>query len=106
MTTSYDKQKKTHYDLLNVGLRAQATAVGMVQIAIELRRANVLDEEAIDRIKNAIADEVSLNAPRSMGIQDYRLEIMTRLDRLFAGEEEVGATSPLSFETAEGHTAQ
>jgi hypothetical protein len=99
VSTSYDERKKLHYDLLNVELRAQATAVGMVQICIELRRANVLDESAIERIKNAIADEVSLNAPRSIGIQDYRHDIKNRLDRLFAGEQQVGPADAMSFNT-------
>jgi hypothetical protein len=98
LTTSYDERKKLHYDLLNVELRAQATAVGVVQICIELQRANVLDQAAIERIKDAIADEVSLNAPRSIGIHEYRSEIKARLDRLFTGEEMVGSAAAMSFD--------
>lgn len=104
MTTFYEKQKKLHFDLSNVGLRAQATAVGLVQLCIELRRANVLDEPAIDRIKGAVADQISLNAPRSIASQDYRRDIETRLDQLFAGEQEVGSADALSFGRQEpGH---
>lgn len=97
MTPDYAKQKKLHFDLTNVGLRAQATAVGLVQLCIELRRAGVLDEEAVDRIKGAIADNVSLSAPRNMGAAQYRSEIKTRLDRLFAGEQEIGSAEDLAF---------
>ncbi len=97
MTTPYDKQKKLHFEVTNVGLRAQATAVGLVQLCRELHRANVLDEPALERIKNAIADDVSVTAPRALASQDYRVEIKTRLDRIFAGEQEIGSAEALSF---------
>lgn len=97
MTTSYEKQKKLNHDLMNVGLRAQATAVGLVQLCIELRRANVLDEAATERIKDAIADQVSVAAPRGAAGRGYREDIRARLDRLFAGEQEVGSAEALSF---------
>ncbi|HWK35103.1 hypothetical protein [Sphingomonas sp.] len=97
MTQPYQKQRKLHFDLTNVGLRAQATAVGLVQLCIELQRANVLDGQAVERIKNAIADEVSLAAPRSIASTKYRSEIKTRLDQLFAGEHEVGSAEALAF---------
>ena len=53
MATGTDKQKKLHYELSHVGLRAQATAVGLLQLCHELRRVNVIDEAAIDRIVDA-----------------------------------------------------
>lgn len=97
MTMPNEKQKRLHFDVTNVGLRAQATAVGLVQLCLELRRANVLDEPAIERIKDAIADEVSVTAPRPLASRQYRGEIRTRLDRLFAGEQEVGSAEALAF---------
>ncbi len=106
MTTTFDKQKELHYDLLNVGLRAQATAVGLVQTCIELRRANMLDGSAVERIKDAIADEVSLNAPRGIQRHEYRRDIKARLDRLFAGEQEVGSADALFFNAPQDGTAQ
>lgn len=106
MTSAYDKQKKLHFDLSMVGLRAQATAVGLVQLCVELRRANVLDEPAIERIKDAVADEISVSAPRAVAQHDYRREVRTRLDRLFAGEEDVGSAKALSFGAAEDDTAR
>ncbi len=99
MSGPEDKQKKMHHDLMHVGLRAQATAVGLVQLCIELRRAQVVDEDAIQRIKKAIADEISLGAPRSYTRENYRREVLARLDRLFAGEQEVGSAEALSFST-------
>lgn len=97
MNMPYEKQKKLHFDVTNVGLRAQATAVGLVQLCLELRRTNILDEAAIERIKNTIADEVSVTAPRALASQRYRGEVKTRLDKLFAGGHEVGSAEALSF---------
>nr|WP_010162799.1 MULTISPECIES: hypothetical protein [unclassified Sphingomonas] len=94
---AYDKQKRLHFDLTNVGLRAQATAVGLVQLCQELRRANVLDDPAMARIKDAIADELSVTAPRSLSAKGYRGEVRARLDRIFEGEQQVGPAEALSF---------
>lgn len=97
MTSPFEKQKRLHFDVTNVGLRAHATAVGLVQLCIELQRAKLLDEEAMDRIKLAIADEVSVAAPRAVSCQSYRHDIKARLDRLFGGEHEVGSADALAF---------
>ena len=97
MPTSTDKQRKMHYDLTNVGLRAQATAGGLVQLCIELRRANVIGQPAIERIKGAIADEITLTAPRAMSKDAYGKDVRARLDRIFAGEEEVGPADLLAL---------
>jgi hypothetical protein len=101
MTTPYEKQKRLHFDLTTVGLRAQATAVGLVQLCQELRRANLLEEAAIARIKDAIASEVSVTAPRALKTVEYRREIRSRLDRIFDGQEEVGSAEALSFGATE-----
>lgn len=101
MSSSEDKQKRLHHELEHVGLRAQATAVGFLQLCIELRRTKVIDEQAIDRIKSAIADEISVGAPRSFSRQAYRREVQARLDRLFSGEQEVGPAQALAFEEPE-----
>lgn len=97
MTTPHEAQKRLHFDLANVGLRAHATAVGLVQLCIELQRTGVLDAPSVERIKDAIADEVSLGAPRSIGSHAYRSDIRARLDRLFAGGQEVGSADALAF---------
>jgi len=97
MNDALEKQKRLHFDLMNVGLRAQATAAGLVQLCIELRAQGVLDEGALERIKSAIADDVSISAPRGTTSRQYRQDIKSRLDRLFAGSEEVGSAEALSF---------
>lgn len=82
--------KKSHYELTNVGLRAQATAAGLVQLCKELRVAGVLGEEAIDRIKAAVANEIAICAPRTANLARVRKDAQERLDRIFAGDEELG----------------
>ena len=58
---------KEVHDLINfVGLRAQATAVGLIQLTAELAKAGVLQEDAVTRIKSAIADELELSRPSTV----------------------------------------
>ncbi len=47
MDSRLEKQRRLHFDLINVGLRAQATAAGLVRLCIELRDADILTEEAL-----------------------------------------------------------
>lgn len=90
-------QRDMHFELVNVGLRAQATAAGFVQLCKELRHSGALDDPAIDRIKTAIADEVALTCPRSIPRPQFRNDVCRRLDALFAGEETVGDAEGLRF---------
>jgi hypothetical protein len=71
--------------------------VGLVQLCHELQRTNVLDEPAIGRIKDAIADELAVTTPRPIASHEHRQDIKARLDRLFAGEQEVGSADALAF---------
>lgn len=92
-----EEDKRLHYDLGNVGLRAQATAAGLLQLCAELRDAGVLGEEAIERIKERIARDITLSAPKSTTPEAYKREVRGRLDRLFAGCESVGSADALAF---------
>lgn len=82
--------RKMHHALDFIGMRAHATAVGVVQLSIELRRANVIDEAALGRIKDAIAHDIALGRPRSAAREAYQTDLRARLDRVFAGELPVG----------------
>jgi hypothetical protein len=86
----YAEDKRLHDTIDLIGLRAQATSVGLIQLSIELQRAGVLDEAAVGRVKQAIAKEICLNAPKSVPLERFRENLHRRLDRLFAGEEELG----------------
>lgn len=91
----YTDEQRLHDAVGFVGLRAQATAVGLLQLSLELRRAGVIDEDAISRIKEAIAKDISLSCPRSTPKFEFLGNIRRRLDRLFAGEGVVGNASTL-----------
>lgn len=86
-----------HYELKDVGLRAQATAAGLVQLCKELQAAGVLDGIAITRIKDSIADEIALTAPRSVRREEFRRDVCSRLDGLFGGNQEIGTGEGLAF---------
>ena len=95
MTNINDKQKRLHNDVTNVGLRAQATAAGLIQLCIELKSTNILSEESLTRIKKAIGDELAIGPYRRTASRDQRSEIDDRLDRLFAGEQKLGPAEDL-----------
>ncbi|MGY2735864.1 hypothetical protein [Sphingomonas sp. UYP23] len=81
---------KEVHDLISfVGLRAHATAVGLLQLSAELVKAGVLQEDAVTRIKAAIADELELSRPSTVSKAEFDRTTRRRLDRLFAGEEKL-----------------
>ena len=83
-------EKKLHETLGFIGVRAHATAVGLLQLSMELRRACVIDDDAVARIKDAMAKDLLLSRPRHADQNAYEETLRARLDRLFAGEEQVG----------------
>lgn len=91
----YSDEQRLHDAVGFVGLRAQATAVGLLQLSLELRRAGVIDEAAVSRIKEAIAKDISLTCPRSTPKVAFMANIRRRLDRLFAGQGFVGNAGSL-----------
>jgi len=91
MDSTENRKLREAVDLL--GLRAQATAVGFVQLALELQRAGVLDDAALGRIKDAICGDIMLSKPSSVEREEYERSIRRRLDALFQGREPVGKTS-------------
>ena len=92
-----ENEKNLHHELAYVGLRAQATAGGVLQLTIELQRAKLLEADAVTRIKTAICNEIALHAPRSITPETYRKDIEARLDRLFSGQERIGPASDLAI---------
>jgi hypothetical protein len=84
------EEGRVHEAIGFVGLRAHATAVGLLQLSAELVRAGVIDEAAITRIKDAIARDISLSRPRSASKEEYEATVRRRLDALFSGRETLG----------------
>jgi hypothetical protein len=83
-------ERRLHQTVSLVGLRAQATAIGLIQLTTELKRAGVLDEGAVERIKCAIARDLMLSPPASVKKSEFESWVHRRLDALFACEEEMG----------------
>lgn len=92
MEPSETRKLRESIDLL--GIRTQAAAVGMIQIAIELRRAGMLDEAAIGRVKDAILGDLMLSRPPSGDPAGYEQSLRKRLDALFTGRESMGGKPP------------
>lgn len=80
--------KQLHDTLGFVGLRAQATAVGLLQLTAELVKAGVLDDDAVGRIKTAIFDDLALTRPMSQAKTGYEAILKRRLDQLFSTNDE------------------
>ncbi|WP_176594112.1 hypothetical protein [Sphingobium sp. EM0848] len=95
-------QKKLHYDLTNVGLRAQATAAGLLQLCRELQQTGALDNNAIDRIKGVITHEIMECAPRAIRKEAMQREVQDRIDRLFAAQEHLGPGGEVAFGPSDG----
>jgi hypothetical protein len=89
-----EDERRLHETISFLGLRAQATAVGLLQLSAELVRAGVLQEDAVGRIKEAIAKDIALSRPRSAPREDYERSIRERLDALFAGKESLSESPP------------
>ncbi|MGZ3377242.1 MAG: hypothetical protein ACXU8S_11645 [Phenylobacterium sp.] len=87
------EELRLHETVSFVGLRAQATAVGLLQLSAELVRAGVLDKAAVDRIKDAIAKDISLSRPRSVSRDEYMGLVRQRLDGLFDSKDSAQAAA-------------
>lgn len=85
------EQRRLHQNVDLLGLRAQATTVGLLALTTELVRSGAIDFKAVDRIKDAIAKELMLNPPSGVRRSEYEGWVRGRLDALFACDEPVGA---------------
>ncbi len=75
--------RRLNSELGLVGLRAHATAVGLLQLCTELLDAGVLDSAAITRIKSAIADQITVSYTSHRGREAFEESLHRRLDNLF-----------------------
>lgn len=88
--------EREHGALTFVGLRAQATATGLIQLCAELRCAGVLGDDAIGRIKQAIINDLIVSSPSFRRSNEIERAMRRRLDDVFtrriasgAGRQEV-----------------
>lgn len=75
--------KDLHRTLEFIGLRAQATSVGLIQLCAELVKAGILDDSAVQRIKDAIYREITVTRPRSASNAEFDKTLKQRLDAIF-----------------------
>ena len=68
-----------------LGLRAPATAAGLLQLTAELVRAGVLERCAADRVKDAMACDLVMSRPRMAWKNEFEASVRRELDRVFEG---------------------
>ncbi|TFI59949.1 hypothetical protein E2493_01480 [Sphingomonas parva] len=88
MDAGPDEAQQLHDTLEFIGLRAHATTVGLLQLCSELVRAGVIDLEAVERIKNAIHQEITLAHRRGHGREEFAMTLKQRLDAIFPHGEQ------------------
>lgn len=88
-----EQARELHNTLEFIGLRAQATTVGLLQLCTELVRVGVLDDAAIQRIKDAIRRELTVTRARGHFRDQFEETLKQRLDAVFprAGDAQRGA---------------
>lgn len=78
-----EQARELHRTLEFIGLRAQATTVGLLQLCAELVDAGALGDEAVTRIKEAIFREIAVNNPRGYNRDEFERTLRERLDAIF-----------------------
>lgn len=83
---------RLHTCLDYIGLRAQATSVGLLQLCAELVAVGVLDDKAVERIKNAIASDITVSRKAKYGQAEFDMLLRQRLDSIFpsSGDPRIG----------------
>jgi hypothetical protein len=75
--------RELHRTLDFIGLRAQATTVGLIQLCAELVKVGVLDDDALGRIKGAIHRELTVSQARGYNRPEFEETLRQRLDAVF-----------------------
>ena len=77
-----DETRRAHRDLSLAGLRAEATATGLIQLIRELRGSGALAPDAVGRIRDRVVDDLTLSRPIGASEDDFRSDLRRRLDHL------------------------
>lgn len=76
--------RERHRTLDFVGLRAHATAVGLIQLCEELLNAGILSADGLDRIKDAICSELAVGKRARVSDQrEFDDMLRRRIDAVF-----------------------
>lgn len=96
MIDEQDRQARDlHQNLEFIGLRAQATTVGLIQLCEELVRCRILDDGAIERIKDSIYRELTVSQPRGRNRVEYEDTLRQRLNAIFPRTESAEDREPV-----------
>ena len=76
-----------HHSMKFLPMGSQSAAAGLIQLCAELHRSGLLTDDAMERIKSAIVDELTDRAPRSMTKNAFRSDTHDRLDKVLSGCE-------------------
>src|SRR5690606_14538226 len=77
-----EQARELHRTLEFIGLRAQATTVGLLQLSAELVQAGVLDQAAIERIKESIFRVIAVSPPDGYNRAEFEQTLRQRLDAI------------------------
>ena len=77
-----------HSEIGLMGFRSRAAVAGLLQLVKELRGSGALGEEAVNRIRDTVVDELSLMRPRHVSREEVRSQLKVRLDKLVRGDDE------------------
>jgi hypothetical protein len=78
-----ENHQRIHQNMDFLGLREPALAAGLLQLTDELVQAGVIDEAAVERIKDSMARHLMLCHPRSAWRSDFESSIHHHLDVMF-----------------------
>lgn len=77
-----EEAERRHSDVNLAGFRAHASAIGLLQLLKELQIAGVLSKAAVERIRDAIVDELLLSRPIRSDAEEFRDRLQSRFARL------------------------
>ena len=82
--TEKEQAIRLHECLDFIGLRAQATSVGLLQLCAELVAVGVLNDAAVERIKGAIQKDITVSRRGGKhGHDEFATTLRKRLDSVF-----------------------
>jgi len=91
--TEKEQAIRLHECLDFIGLRAQATSVGLLQLCAELVNVGVLDDAAVERIKSAIQKDITVSRRGKHGQDAFETTLRKRLDSVFPSCEKAAIGS-------------
>ncbi|QAY76189.1 hypothetical protein [Sphingosinicella sp. BN140058] len=93
--SNYNEARRLHQELEFIGLRAQATSVGFLQLCAELVKAGVIGNDGLQRIKDAIHREITCTNSRRHGRDEFETTLRQRLDAIFPRADDAVRAEPV-----------